>query len=288
MNARFSILLKVILVTLAVYVGQLVIGALVYGLMGPVWEHAPPFSDTALPMLAGVLLTVAVLVYPAMRSTLHGWRLFLAVFLALFGLNVVLLNIEGAIFLFMTPEQLTLIVLYSTLTNALLALLMTVVFGRHPSPERNLVQPGRPRTAGKWVLVAGLLSICYMVLYFAAGLMIIPFVREFYETQHIPTGAWFIPFQVLRGVGYILFTLYLVRSISGSRWLCSLSMGLMFPVLAGVAGLLSPNGIMPDHVRYWHMLEIGWSNLVFGMIVGYVFWNGGAPEKLPAGDFEPA
>ena len=56
-------------------------------------------------------------------------------------------------------------------------------------------------------------------------------------------------------------------------------MGLLCPVIAGVAGLLSPNGIMPDYVRYWHMLEIAWSNLVFGMVVGYVFWNGGRRGK---------
>lgn len=88
---------------------------------------------------------------------------------------------------------------------------------------------------------------------------------------------------MLRGLGYVLFTLYLVRSIAGSRRACSLSMGLLFPVIAGVAGLLSPNGIMPDHVRYWHMLEIGWSNLVFGMIVGWVFWNGGRTGRVAAG-----
>jgi hypothetical protein len=134
----------------------------------------------------------------------------------------------------------------------------------------------------KWLTRILLVSVVCMLLYFSAGIMIIPFVRAFYETQNIPTGAWFIPFQVLRGMGYVLFTLYLVRSIAGPRWRCSLSMGLLFPVIAGVAGLLSPNGIMPDHVRYWHMLEIGWSNLVYGMIVGYVFWTGGNAVEAPS------
>ena len=277
MNGMFNIIWKVALLTVAVFAGELIIGGLVFGLLGPVWENAPPFSETVLPMLAGVLITVMVLVYPAMHSTLRGWRLFLALFLALFGLNVFLLNIEGALFLFITPLQLASIVMMSTLTNALLAALMVFVFGRH-APEPGPAMATR-HSAAKWLLRILLVGTGYMLLYFSAGLLIIPYVREFYETQHIPTGAWFIPFQVLRGIGYVLFTLYLVRSISGPRWKCSLSMGLMFPVLAGVAGLLAPNGIMPDHVRYWHMLEIGWSNLVFGMLVGWVFWNGGRTGK---------
>lgn len=280
MNTSTGILLKILLVTAAVFAGETVIGGLVFGLMGPVWENSPPFSEMVLPMLAGTLITVAVLVYPATYSTLRGWRLFLALFLALFGLNVFLLNIEGALFLFITPEQLASIVLMSTLTNALLAALMVYAFGRGPTVA--VPTGAKQHSVGKWGLRILLVAVCYMILYFTAGLLIIPFVKEFYETQHIPTGAWFIPFQVLRGLGYVLFTLYLVRSISGSRWHCSLSMGLLFPVIAGVAGLLSPNGIMPDHVRYWHMLEIGWSNLAFGMIVGYVFWNGGVTGKAVA------
>jgi hypothetical protein len=280
MNTSTGIFLKVLLVTVAVFAGQMVIGGLVFGLMGPVWENPPPFSETVLPMFVGTLITVAVLVYPAMHSSLSGWRLFLALFLALFGLNVLLLNIEGALFLFITPEQLTSIVLMSTLANALLAALMVYAFGREPVAADPTGE--KQHSAVKWGLRILLVAICYMLLYFTAGLLIIPYVKEFYETQHIPAGAWFIPFQVLRGLGYVLFTLYLVRSIVCSRWRCSLSMGLLFPVIAGVAGLLSPNGIMPDHVRYWHMLEIGWSNLVFGMVVGWVFWNGGVTGKVAA------
>jgi hypothetical protein len=282
MNGMFSILWRVILVTLVVFVGEMVIGGLVLWITGPVWENPPPFSEVVLPMLAGVLITVAALVYPTLQSTLRGWSLFLALFLALFGLNVFLLNIEGALFLFITPQQLVSLVMMSTLTNALLAALMVFVFGRY-APAPAVVPWDRRHTAVRWSLRILLVSVCYMLLYFTAGMLIIPYVQEFYATQHIPTGAWFIPFQVLRGLGYVLFTLYLVRSIAGSRRACSLSMGLLFPVIAGVAGLLSPNGIMPDHVRYWHMLEIGWSNLLFGMIVGWVFWNGGRTGRVAAG-----
>jgi hypothetical protein len=39
------------------------------------------------------------------------------------------------------------------------------------------------------------------------------------------------------------------------------------------AGLIPPNPFMPDYVRYAHMLEIGWSNFVLGLLIGFLFWN---------------
>ncbi len=47
----------------------------------------------------------------------------------------------------------------------------------------------------------------------------------------------------------------------------------MFPLLAGVAALVIPNGVMPPDVRFWHGLEVGWSNAVFGFLTGWVFWR---------------
>jgi hypothetical protein len=103
--------------------------------------------------------------------------------------------------------------------------------------------------------------------------LIIGFVKEFYDTQELPPRSWILPLQVFRGLAYVAFTIWLIRSMLGSRWQVGLSMALLFPVYAGVAALLVPNAIMPDHVRYWHMLEIGWSNFVFGGLVGFLFWQ---------------
>ena len=38
---------------------------------------------------------------------------------------------------------------------------------------------------------------------------------------------------------------------------------------------------MPDHVRYAHMLEIGWSNFVLGLLIGFLFWNPTATTEIP-------
>ena len=271
---------RIIAVSIAAYAGKLAIGGLVFSLAGPAMENVPEFSETAVPLFAGVLLTVAVLSYPTMLSRLQGMRLYLALFLAMLGLNVILLHVEGVLFLVMEPALVWAAVAMGVLENALLAALMVLAFRDLKKTREQTADLPADLSAGGWAGRIALASFLYVVLYFTAGLLIYPHVREFYETQQMPGGAWFIPYQFLRGAGYVLFTLLLVRSISASRWQCSLSMGLMFPVLAGVAGLLAPNPFMPGEIRAWHILEIGWSNLVFGMIVGYLFWNGAVSEKI--------
>ncbi len=41
---------------------------------------------------------------------------------------------------------------------------------------------------------------------------------------------------------------------------------------------------MPDWVRPFHILEIGWSNFVYGLLVGYLFWR---PRATTAGAGRP-
>ncbi|NIP16885.1 MAG: hypothetical protein GWM87_01020 [Xanthomonadales bacterium] len=144
--------------------------------------------------------------------------------------------------------------------------------------------PGAKLTTGTWIRRFAGASLAYVFLYFAAGLMIIGQVQEFYDTQNMEVGAWFLPLQLCRGALYVASALYLLRNMRCTRWQASLATGFMFPILAGVAGLLSPNPIMPEAIRYWHILEIGWSNLVYGMLVGYLFWK---PRQLRAGNREP-
>jgi hypothetical protein len=281
-----QILWKTVAVTLAAYVAQLVIGWVVYRVSGPVWESAPAFSATIVPTLAGMALTVLVLVYPTARSVLRGGRLFLALFLAIFGLNVFLTNIEGVIFLVMTPQQLWSGIAYSTLSAAVVSALLVAAFGRGETAPR-IIAPGSGFTPGQWVGRTALAAVSYLVLYFVAGMLILPHIREFYDTQNMQIGLLIFPLQIFRGALYVLFVLYLLRNIAAPKWQTCLAMAAMFPVLAGVAGLLSPNPIMPDHVRHWHILEIGWSNFAYGLLVGYLFWNGARKNAGQAADNHP-
>ena len=134
--------------------------------------------------------------------------------------------------------------------------------------------PNPPSTASwvrRWIGV----SLLYVVLYITAGLLILPLIKTWYEAQGTlePDPAFFFPFQIARGALFVACVLPLLRSMSVTRRQASLAMAVMIPLVHGVAGLIPPNPFMPDYVRHAHLLEIGWSNFVLGLLIGYLFWN---------------
>jgi len=270
-NVYVNLVAKIFAAALASLMGQMVIGFLLFLAFGQVWENQPGLSETILPLAACTLLTVLALVFPVQRSSLSGGALFLALFLAVFGLNVFLVQIEAVVFLAMTTGQFWSGAIHAALSALWLSWLMVVLFA-HEMPAGSTATDGL-FTARNWLNRIALSALCYVVLYLTAGILILPFVEDFYETQDMALGAWFLPLQFVRGTLYVAFVLPLLRSIRAPRWHTALSMAFMFPILAGAAGLLIPNPIMPESVRYWHMLEIGWSNMVYGFLVGHLFWK---------------
>jgi hypothetical protein len=116
----------------------------------------------------------------------------------------------------------------------------------------------------RWVVVAG----SYVVLYFVAGMLVFPFVREFYATKTLPSIGLLVPLQVVRGLLYAGYAApWLARAGAGRPWV----LGYVFAVVGGVAQLLlDDNPYMPREVRYPHMVEVGCSNFVFGWLVARV------------------
>jgi len=231
-------------------------------------------------MLALVLLSelalAVVLVYPVQRSRWRGWRLFGALFFAIFGLSVVLTQVEAAVFLTIAGTEVAKQVLSETVHAALVAGLMVVVFRRRAGDAGSMAITRDSWSAGRWIRRLALCAACYVVLYFGAGMLIWPFIRSFYETQEISAFAqspWLLPFQLLRGTLYVLFLLPLLRSLAVDRRQAVLTLAALVPVLAGAVGLLIPNPFMPQQVRLLHMFEIGWSNAVYGMLVASLFWT---------------
>lgn len=254
--------------TFACVTGTVAIGAAVTGVFGNVLDPGVPADDLLAPLVGSNLLMVAALVFPARTSVLRGRRLYGALFLATFGINVLLVHLEAAIFLEMSGTATAASVAHATLSAAWVVLVVLWFFGRGPAPDkRHLERPTMSRLTGRWMLAAG----CYAVLYFTAGMLIYPYVRTWYEAQNFTGGLWILPLQLLRGALYVAFSLVLLRSLAAPRWQIVLATAAMFPILAGVAALLMPNAIFPTPIRLWHLLEIGWSNFVFGAIVAWLF-----------------
>ena len=115
-------------------------------------------------------------------------------------------------------------------------------------------------------------DIAYCFLYLTAGMIIFPWVKDFYATQHIPPMTTIVALQLLlRGPIFILMCLALVRMLGLPRLGGALAVGAVFTIVSGIAPLLTPNAFFPDIVRWAHLCEVTSSNFLFGAIVAWLW-----------------
>lgn len=273
MNRAISFLIRTSIIALAlVFLGWLL--GVVFPAEATTDEVAGIVGSLVLRFVSASLLAAA-LAYPIGRSRLGGKSLLGVVFLAVFGLMTVLTLVEAALFLNMTTGELLLEFLKTTVTSAVLTWLAVTLYPKSESQVVAIERGPNPPTTSSWVRRWIGVSLLYVVLYITAGLLILPLIKTWYEAQGTlePNPAFFFPFQIARGALFVAFVLPLVRSMSATRWQVSLATAVMIPLIHGVAGLIPPNPFMPDYVRHAHILEIGWSNFVLGLLIGFLFWN---------------
>jgi hypothetical protein len=225
--------------------------------------------------LLRALVLAAPLTFPIGRSRLGGRALLGAVFLAVFGLTTVLTQIEAALFLDMTPSELLIVTARLTITSLALAWLAVTLYPRLGTRLAEVEHGPNPPTTASWVRRWIGVSFAYVVLYVTAGILILPVIRSWYEAQGTlnPNPVLLLPLQLARGALFAAFVIPLLRSMSVTRRQAAVAMAVMIPLVHGIAALIPPNPFMPDHVRYAHMIEIGWSNFVLGLLIGFLFWN---------------
>ena len=215
------------------------------------------------------LLVTVVLAFAAVRSGWKGYRLGLALFAAIFGVAAINL-IEAAVFLTNTGMNWLSDLAQTLVVYALVSALWTVMYERIvPAPlaqESSFVQ-ALPRTL---FFRFAACSAVYLILYIAAGMIIYPYVRDYYATQRIPSFGEMILLQLLvRGPAFTAICILLIRMLRVEGLLGAVCVGAAFTILTAVAPLLPPNPVFPDSVRWVHMGEAGTSNFLFG---SFVFW----------------
>jgi hypothetical protein len=151
---------------------------------------------------------------------------------------------------------------------------------------RPLDGPGEPLAPASlsWWRV-GVCVLAYIVLYFTAGTMAYPYLRDFYEARPMPAQSTVASLQVFRGLVFCGIVALIVRQVRARRLGAAVIAGLALSVLGGIAPLLIPNPYLPDHIRYAHLPEVGVSNFLFGLLAG---WLLGAPGSARRGAEVPS
>ncbi len=274
MNAVRS-MFRLIAAWIALLAAQMVVGMLVR-------VNAPSPPNQMPWLMVSNALVVLALGTAALRSDWRDWRLLRALFLipAVIGLVNLL---EGIVFLPNVGMDWRGAIFFEVLSYAVAALLWLVIFRGAPVPAGPVDPPIPQRSLGQKAGRFALCSACYVLLYFGAGLIVFPYVRDFYATQRIPGPGPLIALQFfVRGPVFILVCLALLRMFRLSHLSGALAVGLAFTLLSGVSVLIMPNPFFPDPVRWAHFCEVSSSNFVFGFLVGWIWGHAQRVSHLAA------
>jgi hypothetical protein len=243
-----------------------------------------PMKPVAIPnlaqwMLLNLAVTVAALIPVAVRAEWQGWRLGVAVSaipLAIFSINL----IESMVFLPNTNLEWGRIFLYTLVSAALSVPVWALLFGRR-NAEGDRFHPIGSQSRGELAWKFVVCDILYVILYFAVGAIIFPYVKDFYATQRLPSAGAISALQFfVRAPMFILLALALTRMLNLPRLNGALVVGLVFTLLTGAAPLLIPNPVFPDTVRWAHFCEVTSEMFIFGAAVAWL-WGPAQRSKSP-------
>ena len=131
-----------------------------------------------------------------------------------------------------------------------------------------------------WRIVLG--NVLYLFFYILAGITlttVYPELMKFYEGK-IPSVELIFKTQLfLRGFIFVAVAILMLRILKASLLKKSILVGLVFSILGGISPLIQPNELMPDYVRLGHLFEVGISNFIYGLVLGFLLGNN--PQDKP-------
>jgi hypothetical protein len=216
------------------------------------------------------LLSAAVLALAMTRSTASGPGL-IAILAGLMFVTSSLINVaEGVLFDVIEPTAAPVALVWALLASVTAVTVMVAVAGRLERGAGVAPRPSPIESAGGllWRLVAS--PAVFVVLYFVAGIIIIPFVEEFYQGRVMPDPLAIVSMQVLRALAMVGAAYPLLRTLPTRADAISV-MAIALPVLGALVPLIPANDVMPVAVRLVHALETVPYYALFGILIAVWF-----------------
>jgi hypothetical protein len=198
---------------------------------------------------------------------LRGWKLGLTLGCALLGIQTLQSVVETIVFntdIGMSAAELSAVVA-SALMRCLIAAFAVALLWRGES------QPATEPSGLTWKSPA--IALVYVILYFSAGSLIAwrsAAVRTYYAHIGQLDPRLLVAIQFARGLIWCALAWLLWRALSGPSGRVAILVGLAFSGFM-IPSLLFPNPFMPWPVRAVHMIEVGTSNFLFGVLAVLVF-----------------
>lgn len=252
-------------------VGALVLTVceIVVGMLFPPKDLPAPPGSMLLWGMVSNLLWSTVVAWLALRSRRHGAPLALILIAVTMLANQVTSLLEAVFFHVLTVSVVLGIAPHVVLPQVVAAFAIVWAVGAWSAPA--LAASPEPVRWGRLIGRGVLVSAIYVVCYFAAGMLVFPFVRDYYMARSLPPGGLVAAVQFfVRGPAFAVAIAMLVWQMPTSRAQHAVAGALLMCVIGGLAPLLVPNPLMPDAIRHAHMVEVVCSNLVFGALAGWL------------------
>ncbi|MDH5476108.1 MAG: hypothetical protein OEX22_10485 [Cyclobacteriaceae bacterium] len=215
-------------------------------------------------------LIAATLGYYILHSNVKGYQLSLFVFILYFLIGHFNILIEAYIFNVTDRAETTLHILEGLLVAITFSPIYVYLF-KENTISITLSFTARSILSWTWRIILG--NFIYIIFYIIAGLIlttIYPELLQFYEGK-MPSIDLIIKTQLLlRGFIFVAVAILIVRTLHLSLLKKALFIGLVFSILGGIAPLIQPNELMPNYVRMGHLFEVGISNFLYGVVLGFL------------------
>jgi hypothetical protein len=226
-------------------------------------------------------LTVAVLYVATSVSRAQGWRLFWMLSALYGGIGVINIQLEALVFRMFSPSE----IVRNTVSGLAQAALVSAILALGGTRRMDAANAGHSGMASLLWWRVPVIALTYVVLFFVAGSLALPFFRQFYASSNVlvmPPFGLLVAAEFLRGLVYVVALTPLMRRLAGRRLQAALVAGLSLSILGGIAPLLMPvDSILPAAVRRIHMVEIFGANFVLGVIAAFLLVRR-APEARGA------
>ncbi len=229
-------------------------------------------------VVAADALLIAALI---LTSRWGGWKLAVSLAVAYYGVVTFMTQIETWYFLTgltVSPEVLPRLFLMGLPPAFVFIPLAVWVLGKGRAPADVAPNPALVMPARQWAWKLAVIAVAYLGLYWIAGYFIAwqnPELRAFYGQPGEPlpfltqvtSDPRLIPFQLMRGLLWTLFTLPVLRASKVNAGWTALLVGLFLSVPQNIGHIL-PNPLIPlASVRLSHLVETASSTFVFGVMM---------------------
>lgn len=285
MKKTLVLALKIILLIITMFI-SMAISSLLVG----VQQSSKSSSDSIISVLIYCLLNTLILTLFIVKSQLRGCKLAAVTFIAFWGVQYFMTQIETLYFndsVKMPITQIIKVVASGAIYAAVFSLLAVLILGKFKKEANSPSTDVKTKVFIKNILPNMIvLSFIYVIIYFIFGYFV---AWQFADLRYYYTGSTcivsffqrmsdqfnqdpgLILFQVFRGFLWSALAVIIIYSLSIKKWTIYIT-GLLFSILI-TTPLIFTNAYMPSSVRFAHSLELSTSMLAFGVISVIIFKN---------------